>query len=148
MSIAGDVYGVFTSSHFEKSPTLWAKRPDKAKFRIHLNSGTFMQIHLYLSKTLNAAHKASMSQSTKRNNNKSLNTEKAEKAPRRSEFIPLLTTGELSEILGVTPHTIHTWRYEGTSCPPAIIIGNKLRFRVTDVEKWINSQAENLGGAA
>jgi excisionase family DNA binding protein len=54
----------------------------------------------------------------------------------------LLTTREVADMLSVSAATIHSWRYHGQPCPPAIVIGNRLRFRREDVEGWITKQSE------
>jgi excisionase family DNA binding protein len=54
----------------------------------------------------------------------------------------LLTIREVADMLAVSPQTIHGWRYAGRPCPPAILIGNRLRFRRTDVQEWIAEQSE------
>jgi excisionase family DNA binding protein len=54
----------------------------------------------------------------------------------------LLTTRDVADMLSVSAATIHSWRYHGQPCPPAILIGNRLRFRREDVEAWIAEQSE------
>lgn len=53
-----------------------------------------------------------------------------------------LSTREVADLLGMSPHTINRWRYEGTG-PKFVRIGSKVcRYRAEDVEQWINEQEE------
>ena len=54
---------------------------------------------------------------------------------------PLLSAEQLAGMLGVPARTIHAWRYRRTA-PPGIRLGKHLRFRLSDVEQWID---ENRG---
>ena len=53
----------------------------------------------------------------------------------------LLTTEELAAFLKVPRATIYGWRYEGGG-PPCLKIGRHLRFRVADVERWLEREAD------
>jgi excisionase family DNA binding protein len=53
----------------------------------------------------------------------------------------LITTRELAEYLQVPVQTIHAWRHRGEG-PRASRVGRHLRFRASDVEKWLDQQAE------
>ncbi|MGZ4684507.1 helix-turn-helix domain-containing protein, partial [Oryzihumus sp.] len=46
------------------------------------------------------------------------------------------TTEECAEFLGVTPQTLHQWRYVG-KCPPAFRVGKYLRFDPDQVRQWL-----------
>lgn len=51
----------------------------------------------------------------------------------------LLTLDELSAYIGIKKQTLY--KKIGTpGCPPAIKIGGLLRFRVTEVEAWLDEQ--------
>lgn len=52
---------------------------------------------------------------------------------------PLATTAELAAYLRVEPATIHHWRVRGTA-PRATRVGNRLRFKWSDVESWLNKR--------
>ncbi len=65
-----------------------------------------------------------------------LTTERA--GPRLS---PLLTVGDLAELLQIPAKTIYTWRYKGIG-PPAVPMGKYLRFRVEDVAAWLDARAD------
>lgn len=58
-----------------------------------------------------------------------------------AERKPLATIDEISEYLGVPINTIHQWRHRGTG-PRASKVGRHLRWRWTDVEKWLDEQAK------
>jgi predicted DNA-binding transcriptional regulator AlpA len=57
----------------------------------------------------------------------------------------LLTVNEVSAMLGIKPHTLHTWRSLGKETPLAIRIGGLLRYRESDVLAWVETQAEEGG---
>jgi len=55
---------------------------------------------------------------------------------------PLLTATQVAEFLGLQLQTVYNTRYR--SAPPGslgIRIGNRLRFRVEEVEEYVNRQA-------
>lgn len=51
----------------------------------------------------------------------------------------LLTTIEVATLLGVAPETVRFWRHNGTG-PPARKVGRFVRYRVADVEAWIDGR--------
>ena len=56
---------------------------------------------------------------------------------------PLITAADVAELLGLQLQTVYNTRYR--SEPPGslgIRIGNRLRFRVEDIEQFVNHQAE------
>ena len=53
----------------------------------------------------------------------------------------LLTTEQLAELLGVPVRTLYSWRARGTG-PRGIRVGRGLRFRVGDVEAWLDQHAD------
>lgn len=53
----------------------------------------------------------------------------------------LMTLPELAEFLGVPPTTLYAWRQKRTG-PRASRVGKHLRYRRSDVEKWLDAQAE------
>lgn len=57
-------------------------------------------------------------------------------------FTALLNTQQVAEWLGINKHTLLVWRVEGKPSPPAIKIGGELRFKIEDVQAWIDSNAE------
>ena len=54
----------------------------------------------------------------------------------QTEQRPVLTVGEMAELLGVSKLTI--WRWEKSAeIPKAIAIGGTVRWKRSDVEKWL-----------
>ena len=53
---------------------------------------------------------------------------------------PLLTPKQLANILGLSVQTLYNRRSLGASMPSAVCIGNKVRFRLRDVENWLARQ--------
>lgn len=49
----------------------------------------------------------------------------------------LMTAPEVAEFLGIPVATLYHWRYSGTG-PRALRVGRHLRFRIEDVEQWLN----------
>jgi predicted DNA-binding transcriptional regulator AlpA len=55
----------------------------------------------------------------------------------------LLTTAELADLLGLSPHTIHQRRYRGASLPRSIQLGaGVIRYRREHVEEWLAAHTE------
>lgn len=52
-----------------------------------------------------------------------------------------MTTDELSEFLRIPKATIYRWRQERRG-PKAVRVGKHLRYRRTDVEAWLDRQAD------
>ena len=50
----------------------------------------------------------------------------------------LLTVDELAEVLSVKRSTIYQWRHLGLI--PYIKVGRFVRFRETDIQKWLQSK--------
>jgi excisionase family DNA binding protein len=51
----------------------------------------------------------------------------------------LLTVQDLADYLGVSVATIYAWRYRQLG-PPGFRIGKHLRFRWSDIERWIEDR--------
>ena len=56
----------------------------------------------------------------------------------------LLTTEQLAAYLGVPVATVYGWRHRGSG-PPGYRVGRFSRYRVSDVEAWIEER--KLGAA-
>jgi excisionase family DNA binding protein len=54
-------------------------------------------------------------------------------------FDQLLTVEDLADYLGVPVATIYAWRYRRQG-PPGFRVGRHLRFRWSDVERWISDR--------
>jgi excisionase family DNA binding protein len=54
---------------------------------------------------------------------------------------PLVTITGLAEYLGVPVKTIYEWRQAGRG-PVGVRIGRHLKFRLSDVQAWIEAQRD------
>ena len=52
----------------------------------------------------------------------------------------LLTPQQLSDYLKVPVATLYQWRTQGTG-PKASRVGRHLRYRLADVDRWVDSRA-------
>jgi excisionase family DNA binding protein len=52
----------------------------------------------------------------------------------------LWTVAEIARFLQVHPKTIHRWRR--TQALPCVVIGSRVRFRPSDVTKWVSARKE------
>ncbi|GIL29927.1 helix-turn-helix transcriptional regulator [Actinocatenispora comari] len=59
----------------------------------------------------------------------------------------LMTVGEVAEYLAVPVQTIYAWRKRSEG-PRGCRVGRYVRFRRTDVEKWLDQQAAGGGPGA
>jgi len=57
----------------------------------------------------------------------------------------LLTVKGLADYLDVPVATIYAWRYRSQG-PPGFRVGRHLRFRRSDVERWIDHQLQRSPG--
>jgi excisionase family DNA binding protein len=48
----------------------------------------------------------------------------------------LLSPTALAALLEVPRSTVYEWNYKGTG-PPAIRVGKHVRYRETDIERWL-----------
>lgn len=55
----------------------------------------------------------------------------------------LLTPTELANLLGLALQTVYNRRATGGSLPPAILLGGRVRYRLSDVEHWLQNQYEH-----
>ena len=56
----------------------------------------------------------------------------------------LLDLDDMCRLLGLTPEAIYNRRHRG-DFPPAIKVGASLRWRVRDVEVWLDANKEITG---
>jgi excisionase family DNA binding protein len=54
----------------------------------------------------------------------------------------LLTSEEVAAYLRVPRSTLYGWKYRGDG-PPAIRVGRLLRYRSSEVERWLDAQTRN-----
>lgn len=54
----------------------------------------------------------------------------------------LMTTDELSQYLQIPRATIYRWRQDRVG-PKAVRVGKHLRWRRTDVDRWLDEQSDN-----
>lgn len=59
----------------------------------------------------------------------------------------LLSIPGLAAFLDVSVQTVYKWRTNGTG-PRGIRVGRHIRFRRQDVDRWLESQADNPQPAA
>jgi excisionase family DNA binding protein len=59
---------------------------------------------------------------------------------------PLLSINELAALLGVPAKTIRAWRCRGVG-PRGMRLGRHVRYRLTDVETWLDQQADPQSAA-
>nr|MBN2278290.1 helix-turn-helix domain-containing protein [candidate division Zixibacteria bacterium] len=52
----------------------------------------------------------------------------------------LLNPHEIADVLGVQPSTIYQWTHQGYI--PYIKIGKFIRFKSTDIEKWVEKKSK------
>lgn len=64
-----------------------------------------------------------------------------------SDTRALASSAEVSEHLRVPVQTLYNWRVRGLG-PRAIRVGKHLRYRWSDVEAWLEQQAESSAGQA
>jgi predicted DNA-binding transcriptional regulator AlpA len=59
-----------------------------------------------------------------------------------TQMTQLLSPRELAALLSLKEQTIYNRHSTGGSLPPCLKIGNRLRFRQSDVEVWIAAQIQ------
>lgn len=57
----------------------------------------------------------------------------------------LLTIEDLAELLHTTPRGIRIRRHRGRTLPPALRLGGRLLWRVSDVVAWLEAEARRQG---
>ena len=55
----------------------------------------------------------------------------------------LLTPDQVSDLLGVTTHTLAVWRCETRYYLPYVKMGRLVRYKETDVHEFIESRTRN-----
>lgn len=59
----------------------------------------------------------------------------------------LLDPPAIARALGVTVDTLKAWRRKGVG-PPFVRFGNRIRYRATDLDTWLDSQTITPGAPA
>ena len=57
----------------------------------------------------------------------------------------LLTIDDLAEMLKVPKQTLYAWRHQSEG-PIGHRIGRHVRYRLTDVDEWLDSQRDDNSG--
>ena len=60
----------------------------------------------------------------------------------------LLTEQEAAEYLKISPGTLSVWRSTGRYALPFVKVGHKVRYRLADLNSWINSRERATGATA
>jgi predicted DNA-binding transcriptional regulator AlpA len=60
----------------------------------------------------------------------------------------LLTRKQAAEVLGFQPQTLARWKWEGREDrPPEVRVGRAVRYRVSELSRWIAERGERpVGG--
>lgn len=53
-----------------------------------------------------------------------------------------------AEILGTTPGTLSVWRSTGRYALPFVKVGRKVRYRLSDLETWLDQRTRANGATA
>lgn len=61
---------------------------------------------------------------------------------------PLLNPIAAAEFLGVSKDTLSVWRSVGRYSIPFIKVGRLVKYRQSDLEKWLESRARSNGATA
>lgn len=56
----------------------------------------------------------------------------------------MLSPRQLADYLGVPVKTLYDWRWKGEG-PPGYRVGRHVRYRVEDVEAWLEEHADRRG---
>jgi excisionase family DNA binding protein len=59
---------------------------------------------------------------------------------------PLLSVDQVARWLGKPKATLYAWRSRGQG-PPGIRVGNALRYRRTEVERWLDERSDQPSDA-
>ncbi|MGY6627235.1 MAG: helix-turn-helix transcriptional regulator [Oceanicaulis sp.] len=73
---------------------------------------------------------------------KTTNTQEATaSAANENQPEPFVTTEEVASFLSLTPAAIKKWRHRGDLPFPAYSVGRAIRYRLSEVQAWVLSQA-------
>ena len=54
----------------------------------------------------------------------------------------LLTIKDLAQLMGWSPQAVYDRRFRGDSLPRSVEVGRTIRYRLEDVERWLEEHAE------
>lgn len=57
----------------------------------------------------------------------------------------LLTEQQAAEYLSIAPGTLSVWRSTGRYCLPFVKIGHTVRYRLSDLNAWIDARCRESG---
>ncbi len=57
----------------------------------------------------------------------------------------LMTRSQAAEYLGLAEQTLATWHSLGRYNIPVVKVGRNVRYRMTDLDRWIESRTVNAG---
>ncbi len=60
----------------------------------------------------------------------------------------LLDQNEAAQLLHVTPGTLSVWRSTGRYSIPIVKVGRSVRYRLSDLNSWIDSRTQTNGATA
>lgn len=71
----------------------------------------------------------------------------AQNAAPRTDLTPLLNEKEACAYLGVSVHTVRDWRLKGRG-PLFVKVGASVRYRVTDIARFVEENVRGVEHAA
>ena len=60
----------------------------------------------------------------------------------------LLDERKAAEVLGLSPGTLSVWRSTGRYQVPFVKVGHLVRYRVADLDAWLESRTRTTGATA
>lgn len=60
----------------------------------------------------------------------------------------LLDERKAAEVLGLSPGTLSVWRSTGRYQVPFVKVGHLVRYRLTDLDAWLESRTRTTGATA
>lgn len=60
----------------------------------------------------------------------------------------LLDERKAAEVLGVSPGTLSVWRSTGRYQVPFVKVGHLVRYRLADLDAWLESRTRTTGATA
>lgn len=65
-----------------------------------------------------------------------------------SKLNDLLDQNQAAQLLHVTPGTLSVWRSTGRYSIPFVKVGRSVRYRLSDLNSWIESRTQTNGATA